>query len=133
MPPNTEHRTLNTAQPELDFAACASLAQRVCTEHDLKVLEGYMLTHRQALRAEIAAALNWPERKVRHVAAESNIILRSPGMRGYRLIEDAEPAEIYAAVGRIRAQMGKMELTLAHYLNVAGLKVALGKQTEGAR
>jgi hypothetical protein len=115
-------------QAELDLAA-PSPAQ--CAER-LPVLEALLRQCRRATRAQIAFRLGWSERMVRAVAAESRIILRAPGRHGYTLLDDASAEEIYAAANRIRSQMGEMELTLAHYTQVAGLKVALGKKTEAA-
>lgn len=113
------------AQAELfDQPSRAQCAER------LPVLEALMHQCRQATRAQLAWRLGWNERMVRAVAAESRIILRSPGKRGYTLLDDASAEEIYAAVNRIRSQMAEMELTLAHYTQVAGLKVALTAKTE---
>ena len=121
-------RISNPAQTELDLAA-PSPAQ--CAER-LPALEALLHQVRRATRAQLAFRLGWSERTVRAVAAESRIILRAPGRRGYALLDDASAEEIYAAAGRIRSQMGEMELTLAHYTQVAGLKVALGKKTQPA-
>lgn len=117
-----------STQAEMDFAA-PSPAQ--CAER-LPVLEALLHQCRRATRSQLAFRLGWSERMVRAVAAESRIILRSPGMRGYTLLDDASAEEIYAAAGRIRSQMGEMALTLAHYTQVAGLKVALAAKTEAA-
>lgn len=98
-------------------------------ETDVRTLEALLLKYRTLSRRDIAGKLGWCERKVRHVAAESDIVLRSPGTRGYSLLEDAEAVEIWQAVNRIRSQMGKMEKTLARYTQVAGLKTALAERT----
>lgn len=113
------------AQCEMDFDAKAEAAIAGNVPH----LEAAMLQHRRLTRAQLADLLGWSERLVRRVAEESQIILRSPGQHGYLLLEDAAPDQIYAAVNRIRSQMQKMERTLAHYTQVAGLKVALAEKT----
>ncbi len=127
-------RIANSTQTELNFARIVETREkkRAVARRALPILEGALRDLGPRTRAEFARYLGWSERRVRLVAAESRIILRAPGVRCYRLLDDATAAEIYGAINHIRAQMREEGETLAHYLQVAGLKVALAAKTEPA-
>jgi hypothetical protein len=59
---------------------------------------------------DITAALNFSDRKIRHLASESNgLILSGPGCPGYRHVRRATTEEVQEVVARLRHQAHVMD------------------------